>query len=75
MRTIDYETSRCVGMNHDTKQMMMLFCMLNDTTPNVVINSLLRQWYFHSLPELETQYPDKIYEWAEIREKLHKLKI
>lgn len=75
MNTKDYETSRCVGMNYDTKEMMKLFCMLNDTSSNRVINSLLRQWFFNSLASLEDQFPDKIDDWQQIREQLHKLKI
>ncbi len=45
--------------------------MLNGTSSNLVINSLLRQWYFSSLEQLETDYPDKIDDWQQIRELLH----
>ncbi len=71
INTKAYETTRCVGMSHNTKDLLKLFCMLNGTSSNLVINSLLRQWYFSSLEQLETDYPDKIDDWQGIRELLH----
>jgi hypothetical protein len=72
MKLREYPTSAIIGMNDDNKQLLKLFVLLNGTTISKLTNQLYRQYFFNNLASLELQYPDKMNDWNNIRELLHK---
>ncbi len=68
----EYETSTVIGMHSEDKKLLKLFVSINNTNMSKLTNQLYRQFFFNNLASLELQYPDKMDDWDEIRELLHK---
>ncbi len=72
MKLREYSTSAVVGMTEGNKKLLKLFVSINDTNMSKLTNQLYRQFFFNNLASLELQYPDKMDDWNDIRELLHK---
>jgi hypothetical protein len=71
MRRKDYQTTKAIGIDHKTRDLMKLFLGYMDTDINELTNKLYRQWFFNSLETLEYLHPDRHEDWKQIRQLLH----